>query len=48
MSGGPVFRMNESSIELVALIIEDSQVFDAYFFAPLSGVSFEPSDRITI
>lgn len=48
MSGGPLFRVKDSSIELVAIFIEDSQDFDAYFFAPLAGVSFEPSDRIAV
>ena len=48
MSGGPVFRVKDSSIELVAVIKEDSQEFDAYFFAPLAGVAVERSDRVAV
>jgi hypothetical protein len=39
MSGGPVFRIENKVIELVAIIKEDSKEYDALFFAPLSGVT---------
>ncbi len=48
MSGGPVFRFSNSSLELVALIKEDSQLFDAYFFAPLSDVELNPAARVAV
>ena len=49
MSGGPVFRITGTDdIELVAVIKEDSQLFDAYFFAPFVDVVLDPKQRIAI
>lgn len=48
LSGGPVFRIIKGNIELAAVFKEDSAVYDAYFFAPMTSVILNPDARVTL